>query len=98
MPKLLLDPKHADTITAILQRLYPQAVVWVYGSRLQGNAHAGSDLDLVIQDYGQKEQDYLGLKKELEKSPVPFLIDIFEWDKLPPSFKVEIKKNHIGQW
>ncbi|MDD3437163.1 MAG: nucleotidyltransferase domain-containing protein [Candidatus Gastranaerophilales bacterium] len=95
MPNILVEQKYLDEIISIIRRVYPKAVVWAYGSRIDGTAHTGSDLDLVIKDYGQKDAYLFELKEELEESNIPFLIDIFELDKLPENFQKEIKKNYV---
>ena len=93
--KILLEEKFFDEIKSIIKQTYPKAIVWAYGSRVDGTAHAGSDLDLVVKDFGQKDAYLFELKEELKESNVPFLIDIFEFDKLPLSFQKEIEKNYI---
>ena len=95
MTDLFIKPEYLAEIIEIIKNSYPKAIIWAYGSRTNGTAHEGSDLDLVIKDYGQEETDYLLLKEALQESNIPFLIDIFEFDKLPESFQKNIKKNYI---
>jgi len=95
MANILVEKKYLDEIISIIKRIYPKAVVWAYGSRTDGTAHEGSDLDLVVKEYGQDCADLFELKEEFEKSNIPFLIDIFEFDKLPESFQKEIKNNYV---
>lgn len=70
-------------------------VVWAYGSRVDGTAHEGSDLDLVVKEFGQDDANLFELREELKESNIPFLIDIFEFNKLPESFQKEIEKNYV---
>lgn len=95
MVNILLEEKYADEIKSIIKKTYPNAVIWAYGSRVDGTAHEGSDLDLVIKDFGQNDSYLFELKEELKESNVPFLIDIFEFDKLPENFRKEIEKNYV---
>lgn len=95
MTNIFVEKKYLDEIISIISRLYPKSVIWAYGSRVDGTAHEGSDFDLAIKSYGQEETDYMGLKEELQESNVPFLIDIFELDRLPENFQKEIKKNYV---
>lgn len=37
-----------NNFVALLGQHVPQAEVWAYGSRVNGGAHEGSDLDLVL--------------------------------------------------
>lgn len=95
LKKLFIEEKHLQELKKIIARRYPRALVWAYGSRINGTAHVGSDLDLAIVDYGQQESDYLELKEALQDSSIPFLIDIFELDQLPESFQKQIKSNYV---
>ncbi|OQX28891.1 MAG: hypothetical protein B0D92_06590 [Spirochaeta sp. LUC14_002_19_P3] len=94
MARILIDEKSWIKLTGIFEKLYPKSLIWAYGSRIDGTAHSGSDLDLAIVDYGQDDRDYMGLKKAIQESNIPFLIDIFELDKLPDSFQQEIKRSY----
>jgi uncharacterized protein len=95
MADILIEQRFLDEIKSIIKRTFPKSVVWAYGSRIDGTAHEGSDLDLVIKDYGQKDAYLFELKEELQQSNIPFLIDIFEFNKLPESFQKEIEKNYV---
>lgn len=95
MVNILLEQKYLDEIILIIKRIYPKSVVWAYGSRVNGTAHEGSDLDLVIKEYGQDNTNLFDLREELNNSNIPFLIDIFELAKLPENFQIEIKKNYV---
>jgi predicted nucleotidyltransferase len=92
---LFVKPEALQEIRAIIGNMYPKAVVWAYGSRVGGDAHNGSDLDLVIMDFGQKDASIIDLKDALRESYVPFLIDIFEFNGLPASFQKEIMKKYV---
>ena len=94
MPNIFIDQKSLAEIRSIIFGLYPQAVVWAYGSRVDGDAHEGSDLDLAVKDFGQPQGDLNALREALQESNVPFLIDIFDFQRLPPSFQKEIEKKH----
>ncbi len=95
MTEIFIDKKHLNELKGILEKLYPKSVIWAFGSRIDGSAHEGSDLDLVIVDYGQEDTDYIELKETIKDSNIPFLIDIFELNRLPDSFQQEIRKKYI---
>ncbi len=46
--RLHLQPRHRAMPEALLRKRLPDAEVWAYGSRINGRAHDGSDLDLVL--------------------------------------------------
>ncbi len=79
----------------ILISYCPDAEIWAYGSRLNGDAHSGSDLDLVVKDFHSKNAKLYELKNLFSESNIPFTIDIQEFYKLPKSFQDEILKNYI---
>lgn len=95
MANILIEKKYLDEVISIIQRMYPKSIVWAYGSRVDGTAHEGSDLDLVVKDFGQENAYLFELKEELNESNIPFLIDIFDFNRLPESFQKEIEKNYV---
>lgn len=95
MDDILIKQNFLDELKSIIKKTYPKSIVWAYGSRVDGTAHEGSDLDLVVKKFGQDDAYLFELKDELEKSNIPFLIDIFEFDKLPENFQKEIEKNYV---
>ncbi len=95
MNNLFIKQEHLDMLMAIFMQYCPDAVIWAYGSRLGGDAHDGSDLDLAVKTFGDKKCTLAELKALLNNSNIPFLIDILEFDKIPEAFQKEIKKNYI---
>lgn len=78
----------------IFKEYCPDANVFAYGSRINGRAHDGSDLDLTIKNF-PPEKYLFELKEIISESDIPFLVDINIYDNLPQSFKDEIEKNNI---
>lgn len=93
MNNLIIEQKHLNMLIDIFKSYCPDAEIWAYGSRLNGTAHSGSDLDLVVKKYNPSFRLY-ELKELLQESNIPFLIDIHVYDDLPESFKQEILKNY----
>lgn len=79
----------------IFRKYCPDSEIWAYGSRVDGNSHSGSDLDLVVITFNDNNKNLSKLKQLLNDSDLPFLIDITEFDSLPEYFKEEIKKKYI---
>ena len=94
MDKLLLKSEHLKILTDIFQSYCPRAEVYAYGSRLNGNAHAGSDLDLAIK-FNVEGKYLFELKELISESNIPFLVDIHEYNNLPENFQQEISKNFV---
>ncbi len=95
MNKLFIKPEHFKMLTDIFDSYCPDAEIWAYGSRVNGDAHDGSDLDLTVKSFNSDNKDIPTLKRVLSESNIPFLIDITEFDTLPSTFQKEIVKNYI---
>jgi len=97
MPKLDLPQGWLRTVQELLAAHVPDAVVWAYGSRVSGGAHAGSDLDLVLRHPGdlRREQPRRHrLLDALSESNLPILVEVHDWARLPESFHREIERAH----
>ncbi|WGE31446.1 nucleotidyltransferase domain-containing protein [Actinobacillus genomosp. 2] len=89
--KLAVKPKHLSVILQILAENVPLAEVWAYGSRVNGNGHEGSDLDLVVKG----EADLAQLRKAFQSSLLPMLVDIHLWEQIPSNFHTNIQANYV---
>ena len=94
MTELLIAPGHLEMIRSIICKLYPEAMVWAYGSRVDGSAHEASDLDMAVVDFGRPDGDITVLRDALRESNVPFTVDVFDYKLLPKSFQEEIMKKY----
>lgn len=92
---LNLKEEYLNELKNIFNSYCPKAEIWAYGSRIKNNSHSGSDLDLVVKSFNEKDKHLYELKKLLCDSNIPFLVDIQDFDKLPKSFQDEIKKDYI---
>jgi predicted nucleotidyltransferase len=92
-----LDPEYLRIIKNIIEKYLPGMKVWAYGSRVNGQSHKGSDLDLVvIYPEGPSDQENLyKIREAFSESSLPILIDIHNWAIIPESFRQEIKKNYV---
>ena len=95
MSELFIKPEHLKMLKEIFASYCPDAEIWAYGSRLAGDAHEGSDLDLVVKDFHCENANLYELKNLLSESNIPFIVDIHEFANLPKSFQDEILKNYI---
>lgn len=95
MAMLDLRPEWLETVRRLLALHLPDAEVWAYGSRLNGAAHEGSDLDLVVRnpaDLNKPFQKLAGLREALAESDLPILVDVLDWARIPESFRREISR------
>ncbi len=91
-----LDPADRATVLELLHRHVPECEVRAYGSRVTWRARPYSDLDLAVIG-----SDVLGplalmeLREALANAPLPFLVDVLEWEALPDSFCREIERMYV---
>ena len=87
---MLLREKDRTRILAIAERtLPPEVEIWAYGSRVNGNAFDGSDLDLVLRGADLARVPFTAIahfKEQLQHSNIPILIDVVDWARIPDSF------------
>jgi predicted nucleotidyltransferase len=98
MLKLNLKPDHLRLLLDILKAHAPEAEVLAYGSRVNGNGHEGSDLDLVVRspaNLGQPQKKLSLLRDALSESNLPILVDVLDWARLPENFRREIERQHV---
>ena len=50
MDNLFIKEKHLKNLLLIFENYCPKAEIWAYGSRVDGRAHEGSDLDLCVKN------------------------------------------------
>lgn len=94
---LLLRNKDKELLFEIFTALEIPVEVWAYGSRVDGTAHEGSDLDLVILTQDREKmpvETFLELKEKIRESNIPILVDLFDWARLPESFHKNIEACH----
>jgi predicted nucleotidyltransferase len=95
LARLKLPATHLAKLRELLARYVPDAEVWAYGSRVNGTAHEGSDLDLVLRHATDLKQDVEGwheLKEALQESSLPILVELHLWAHLPTAFHDEIER------
>ena len=95
---LALRPRHLAMLRALLQQHLPQAEVWAYGSRVNGNGHDASDLDLVVRQPNdlKRQTPELGETQEaLSESNLPIRVEILDWARIPASFHREIEQAYV---
>ena len=93
-----LTERHRHMLQTLLSQHTPQAQVWAYGSRVRGQAHEGSDLDLVLRHRADLSLDVPGwdaLKLALQDSGLPMLVDVHMWSRLPEAFHANIEAAYV---
>ena len=97
--RLDLPPRFRDQLDVLLRENAPDIEVWAYGSRVTGESHEGSDLDLVLR--GPSLQPIpvsllSGLTEALERSNLPIVVQVHDWARLPENFHREIERDYVS--
>lgn len=90
---MLLREKDRQSLIEIFQSINIPIEVWAYGSRVNGTAHSGSNLDLVVR--GEllmpiPSTVYSALCERITDSNIPILVDLSDWARLPETFQRNI--------
>jgi predicted nucleotidyltransferase len=96
----MLDIREKDhkTLCNIAKECFKTPIeIWAYGSRVNGDNHDASDLDLVIRTADLAPLDFRELfdfQEQLQESNIPILVQVMDWNKIPESFHSNILKNY----
>ena len=96
--RLHLSPRHRAQLEALLREHLPGVEVWACGSRITGESHDGSDLDLVLRAPGLQKIPVGRLSdlwEALRESTIPFLVEARDWARLPEGFHAEIERDYV---
>ncbi len=95
---LMLREQDRAHLLALLAEHLPTVTAWAYGSRVNGDAHEASDLDLVLRspDLTSIPIDALiSFKDAVGNSNIPILVEARDWARLPAAFHDEILRQHL---
>ena len=96
--RLHLLPRHREMLVALLREHLPGIEVWAYGSRVNGQSHDGSDLDLVLRSPDLQKipiGQVADFQEALRESNIPFLVEARDWARLPKGFHPEIEREYV---
>jgi len=89
--------KDKQALVQIFSTVSVPIEVWAYGSRVNGTAHDGSDLDLVVRSRGLTAMSvnaFGELYEKIKDSNIPILVELRNWAFLPDSFHKNIEKQY----
>lgn len=93
-----LLPRYRRQVKQILAQHAPGVTVWAYGSRVKGESHPGSDLDLVLRGPGLQPLPFETLRAlaaAFHDSTIPIFVEARDWARLPPTFHEEIEGRYV---
>ena len=96
--RLHLLPRHRVQLDRIVRWRLPDVEIWVYGSRINGRSHDGSDLDLVLRapDLQPIPAERMAeVVEALRESTIPFPVDVRDWARVPEYMRREIDRDHV---
>jgi predicted nucleotidyltransferase len=92
---LSLPEEQREAVGRILAEHLPGCEVWAFGSRVTGESHEGSDLDLVVRAPERLPARALErVSAALRDSSLPIEVEVSDWQALPASFHEEIERAH----
>lgn len=96
--RLQMKARHLDMLRALLAQRAPQAEVWAFGSRVSGDAHEGSDLDIVLRDPAEPQAEIrnrMDVVEAVRESDLPMLVEVHDWALLPAEFHRNIEREYV---
>lgn len=89
-----LDPKYIDFIKETILVEIPNVEIYIFGSRMQGNALEYSDVDIALKDKEKISiESILKLRIKFENSTFPYKVDIVDLKNLKDEFRGIIEKD-----
>ena len=91
-----LSEKELRIVKDILKNYASDYEVLVFGSRVAGNTHEYSDLDIAFK--GTDKIDLLvlaAIKEEFQNSDIPFRVDVIDFNRISSEFQSIILKNYF---
>jgi len=96
---LHIDDQHIKIIVSIFKSIpeLNDCSVYLYGSRVNGKSVKFSDVDIALDCKGEPVADTIKLKLAalLEKSILPYTVDIIDINSISPVFKLKIEKDFV---
>lgn len=93
---LQLSDIERELVIQILKQHLPHAKFWLFGSRITNSAKPYSDLDIaIIQDKPIDLVKLGDLEEDFANSSLPFKVDLIDWQRISPEFRIHIESNYI---
>jgi len=92
-----INKNELDIVIGILKKYVPTFEIFVFGSRINGNIHEHSDLDLAIKTTAGKIDLLLmaDIRDAFQSSNLPFRVDIIDFNRASPEFQKVILNNSV---
>jgi predicted nucleotidyltransferase len=98
LQSLHLPDTYLHMVQAVLRQHAPDAAAWAYGSRVNGDHHEASDIDLVLRHPGAQPcppGQLDTLREAFSDSNLPILVQVVDWARIPAAFRAEIEAGYV---
>ena len=85
-----------EELKAYLRRQFPEAKIWLFGSRARETATPHSDIDIAIETTDEVAKKLTLVRFEIEESNIPYKVDLV--DLKQASYLREIVKKEGVRW
>lgn len=91
-----LNKEEVDIIKNAIKKFFPDAKIWIFGSRSKGRNQKFSDVDLLL-DIGRplSFSEMSELKFELSETSLSYFVDIVDANSASDDFMNSIKKDLV---
>lgn len=91
-----IQEEHKNKIVAVLSALFPDAKIYLFGSRATGKFSHGSDIDIAIDAGEPMERVDIGEARDMfGESNIPFKIDVVDLNRIQQDMKDTVLKKGI---
>jgi len=93
---MALKEKYKQELLAIITKYLPQCKVYLFGSRALNKEHAGSDIDIALDNKEKISHDIISkISIDIEDTHIPMEIDIVDFQVAPEELKKDILSEGI---
>ena len=91
-----LEPEYKEKIVALLSALFPEAKIYLYGSRARDKEMRASDIDIAIDEGKPIDFGRIGEAKDvLGALYIPYAIDLVDIHRVPQEMRNIIYKEGV---
>jgi len=94
---LIREKDKKNIVDIAFKTINTSSKILAFGSRVNGDAHEMSDLDLVVVSKNDEKlniDELMNFKNSLRKSNIPIIVQVMDWGRIPKSFHNNILKNY----
>lgn len=83
-----VEEEHKKKIIGVLTVLFPDAIIYLFGSRARGTQREYSDIDLAIDGGAPINPGAIGeAKAMLSESNIPYVIEVVDFNEISETMK-----------